>query len=247
MPQYRDMSRGSGLTELIRLTGIAAVVALAALGLTGCGALGQVGAGAHNPPAKSYTVGGRVTTVIVRGGSGSIDVTGSSRGNVLVAQQATFTKTAPLTTHVVSGGTLTLSYTCPAELICGVSYQLQVPRGVTVQVSTGAGGVTLTSLSGPVTARAGAGLITAVDLRSPTASFTSNAGGVIATFSAVPASVHVVTDIGPITLTVPGTVAYRVDTHTLIGSSTITVRKNAASSHVISARSDLGSIAVNPS
>lgn len=32
---------------------------------------------------------------------------------------------------------------------------------------------------GPVTARAGAGLITGVDLRSPTASFESNAGDVV--------------------------------------------------------------------
>jgi hypothetical protein len=220
---------------------------LGALAVAGCGVLGQVGAGTHNPPAKNFTVGGRVTTVIVKGGGGSIDVTGTSRGNVQVSQQATYTKTAPLATHVVSGSTLTLSYTCPAELFCGVSYVLQVPRGVTVQVSTDAGSVTLTGLSGPVTARAGAGLITAVDLRSPTASFTSNAGGVIATFAAVPASVQVSTNIGPITLTLPGTAAYKVDTHTLVGMSTVTVRKNAASPHVISARSDLGSISVNPS
>lgn len=226
----------------------AGAATLAALPLlAGCGALGKVGAGSHNPPAKEFTVTAPVTSVIIDGGSGSIDVTGTSGSTVTVSQQASYSSTPPAASHVLHGTTLTVSYTCPTELVCGMAYDARVPRDVAVSVSTSAGAVTLTSLAGTVSARADAGLITAVDLRSGVASFNSNAGGVIATFSAVPRSLTAATNIGPITLTVPGSVAYEVSTHTVVGTSTITVRRGASSAYSISARSDLGSISISPS
>jgi hypothetical protein len=224
------------------------VTVLAALPLLcGCGALGKIGAGSHNPPASVFTVSARVTAVVIDGGSGSIDVTGSPVSTVSVSQQATYSGKPPTAAHVLRGTTLTLSYACPTELVCGVSYTVSVPAGVAVSVATGAGSVTLTSLAGTVTARADAGLITAVDLRSAVASFKSNAGGVVATFSVAPRSLTATTNVGPITLTVPGSVGYRLSTHTIVGTSTVTVRRSGSSAHSISASSDLGSISVNPS
>jgi hypothetical protein len=222
------------------------VVIAAVWTLAGCGALGKVGAGSHNPPASHFTVSGRVTAVDISGGGGSVDATATARSDVSVSQQASYSGTAPTATHTLSGTTLTLSYSCPAELVCSLSYDVQVPRGVAVSVSTTAGAVTLTSLSGAVTARADAGLITAVDLSSPTASFTSNAGGVIATFSAAPRSVTANTNVGPITLTLPGTTSYKVHTHTVLGTSTVTVPESASAAHSISASSDVGTVSVNP-
>jgi hypothetical protein len=234
------MPSGPALTWLARLAACASVV----LALCGCDALGKIGAASHTPPAKSFTVGSRVTAVVIEGGSGSISVTGSARPGVLVSQQASYSTTAPSATHVLRGTTLTLTYTCPVELVCGVSYDVRVPSGVSVSVSAGAGGITLTSLSGPVTARADAGLITAIALGSATATFTSNAGGVIAEFSAVPRSVSASTNVGPITVTVPGTVAYKISTHTYVGTASVTVRESATSAYLIHASSDLGSISI---
>jgi hypothetical protein len=232
----------------MRPAGAAMLVLLAVFPLlAGCGALGKAGLGAHNPPAKAYTVAGRVTAVVVDGGSGSVDVTGTARTDVSVSQQVTYSSTPPAASHVLRGTTLTLSYSCPTELLCGVSYQLQVPRGVAVSVSTSAGAVTLTSLAGTVSARAVAGLITAVDLRAAVASFTTNAGGILATFSVAPRSVTAKTNVGPITLTVPGSVAYKVAAHTVVGATTVTVHRSAASAHSITASSDLGSVSVSPS
>jgi len=221
--------------------------AAAPLVLAGCQPLSQFGATTHNPPATAYTVTGRVTTLVIKGGSGSIDVTGGNRGTVGVSEHASYGKTAPTVTHVISGTTLTLSYSCPSEFVCGVSYDVQVPRGVAVQVSTAAGPITLTSLAGPVSARTSAGLITGISLSSPTATLKSNAGGINATFSAAPSSVHATTNVGPISLAVPGSAAYQVSTHAYVGSSTVTVPKSASSPHVISANSDLGSITISPS
>jgi hypothetical protein len=228
---------------------VAAVFGVLALSvpLAGCGGLSQFGAGTHNPPAQAYTVTARVTTLIVKGGAGTIDVAGSDRGTIGVSQQESYGKTAPTATHVISGTTLTLSYTCPSEFVCGVSYDVQVPAGVAVRVSSDAGAITLTGLAGPVSAQTSAGLITATGLTSPTASLKSDAGGIDAVFSAAPASVHASTNVGPISISVPGSASYAIDTHTYVGSSTVTVPKSPASPHAISASSDLGSITISPS
>jgi hypothetical protein len=215
--------------------------------LAGCGALGKIGAGSHNPPASVFTVSARVTAVVINGGSGSIDVTGSSRSTVAASQQLSYSGKPPTVAHALHGTTLTLSYSCPGELLCGVSYAVQVPAGVSVTVATGTGPVTLTSLAGTVNARADAGLITAVDMRSAVASFKSNAGGVVATFSVAPRTLTATTNVGPITLTVPGSVGYHLSTHTVVGTSTVTVRRSSDTAHSISASSDLGSISVSPS
>jgi hypothetical protein len=236
------MSRGSRFAVG---AGIAVCAALPLL--AGCGQLKQIGAGSHTAPAKTFTVTGHVTTLVINGGAGTIDVTGTNRGTILVSQQSSYSKTPPAATHRLSGTTLTLSYTCTAQLVCGVSYVVQVPRSMAVRAVTRAGSITLTSLAGPVTAQTDAGLITTTGLGSPTADLKSNAGGIDATFSAAPGSLHASTNVGPITLNVPGSASYKIDTHTFVGSSTVTVRKNAASPHVITASSDLGSITISPS
>jgi hypothetical protein len=235
-----------GSRSVPALAAFTALIA-AALLLTGCDALGKVGAGAHYPPAQNFTVSARVTAVVIDGGSGSVDVTGSSRSTVSVSQQASYSKTPPAATHVLHGTTLTVSYTCPVQVVCGVSYQVQVPLGVAVSVSTSAGAVTLTSLAGTVSASANAGLVTAVDLRSAVATLKSNAGGVVATFSVAPRSLTATTNVGPITLTVPGSAAYRLAAHTFVGTSTVTVHRSSSPAHSISASSDLGSISISPS
>lgn len=224
-----------------------AACALAIPCLAGCGELSQVGAGTRNPPAQTFTVTAHVTTLVIKGGAGSIEVTGSDRSTVSVSQQVSYTKTAPAASHVVAGTTLTLSYACPAQLVCSVSYTVQVPLGVAVQASSAAGTITLISLAGPVRAQTSAGLITANGLTSPTAELKSHAGGIDATFSAPPDSVQATTNVGPISIGVPASASYKVSTHTYVGSSTVTVPKSAASPHAISASSDLGSITISPS
>jgi hypothetical protein len=237
MSRYRRAS--------VSLLAMCAALALAA-SLTGCDALGKLGTTGHYPAATSFTIDGQVTTVIIDAGSGSADVTAASRSTVAVSQEASYSTKPPVARHTLSGTTLTLSFTCAVELTCGISYTVQVPRGVAVQISAGAGAITLTSLSGSVSAQTGAGLITAVDLRSADVSLKSNAGGIIATCSVPPRSLHASTNLGAITLSVPGSVAYKISTHTFVGTSTITVRRSASSPYAITTSSDVGSVSINP-
>jgi hypothetical protein len=218
--------------------------------LAGCGSLSslkQIGAGVRTPAGKTYTIGGRVTTVTVDT-AGSVTATGTAGGGpVTVTEELSYTKTPPVTTRRVSGGTLTLAYTCKPELVCSVDYRIGVPRGVAVHAESREGSVTLTSVSGPVTAQAFAGPVTATGLSSPSAVLRSGAGGIDATFTAAPASVQASTDAGPITIAVPGSVTYKVSAHALVGVTTVTVRRSATAAHAITARSDLGSITISPS
>jgi hypothetical protein len=226
---------------------LAACAALAlASSLTGCDALGKLGTAGHYPAATAFTIDSRVTTVIIDGGSGTVDVAGASRSTVAVSQQPSYSTTPPAPRRTLSGTTLTLSYTCKVELSCSISYTVAVPAGVAVRVSAGAGAITLTSLSGSVSAQTSAGLITAVDLRSTAVSLTSDAGGIIATSSVAPRSLHASTKLGPITLTVPGAVAYKISARTFVGTSTVTVRRSDSSPYAITTSSDVGSISISP-
>jgi DUF4097 and DUF4098 domain-containing protein YvlB len=190
-----------------------------------------------------------VSTVVVNGGAGTITVTGTSAAAVTVTEQAYYSNSAkpPLTTHVDRDGTLTLAYTCPIQLTCGVSYVIGVPRRAAVQVSDREGAVTLASLAGPLRAQTLTGVITGTGLASPSAMFKSTAGEISAAFSGVPASVSASTTAGPITLTLPPAAAYRVHAHTYVGNSTVTVRQSATASSVISASSDVGSVTISDS
>jgi hypothetical protein len=227
-------------------TAIACAVLPVALALAGCDALGKLGTAAHYPAATSFTIGSRVTTLVIDAGSGSVDVTGADQSTVGVSQQALYSTTPPVARHVLSGSTLTLSYSCQVELSCSISYTVQVPAAVAVRVSAGAGAVTLTSLSGPVTAQTSTGLITAENLSSADVTLKSDAGGIIATCSAAPRSLDASTKVGAITLTVPESVAYKISTRTFVGTSDITVRRSARSPYAINASSDVGSISISP-
>ena len=225
--------------------------------LTGCGTgvlapsgtAAAPGPGASSATAKTYAITSPVTTVVINGGAGTITVTGSSRSTTAVTERMYYSdaKKPPTTSRVVTGATLTLSYSCPSQLTCGVAYDLQVPSGVTVRVSDREGAITLASLAGPVQASTIAGQITATGLASPDVTLTSTAGSITAAFTAAPASVTATTNAGSVTLVVPGSAAYQVHAHTYVGNSTVTVRENPTSKSVISASSDLGNVTISPS
>ena len=243
------------VSRIAASAGIALAACALTSALTGCGVLASTGTsaapgpGAASATPRAYTVASQVTTVIVNGGAGTITVTGANRGTVEVTEQPYYSnsKKPPVTSHTVSGGTLTLSYSCPTQVTCGVSYDVTVPSGTTVRVSDREGAITLASLSGPVTAQTIAGVITATGLAGPSASLSSRAGSITAAFATAPASVTASTNAGPITLTLPPAAAYKVSARAFVGRSTVTVRQSASSAHVVTASSDLGSITINPS
>jgi hypothetical protein len=188
-----------------------------------------------------------VSTVVIVSHVGNVTVTGGSGPGVSVTQQVYYSKTAPTTTRTVSGKTLTVTYHCPAQLVCGVAYTLAVPRSAAVRVTAGAGSVRLTGLAGSVTAKADAGLINATGLTGASVSLTTRVGAISASFAAAPTAVRASVNVGAITVHVPGTTSYKVAADARVGKTTISAPQSDSSGHAITATTDVGAIVIAPS
>jgi hypothetical protein len=191
-----------------------------------------------------YRISSPVSTVVIISHVGDITVTGGSGSSTSVTQQATYSKTPPVTTRTISGKTLTVTYTCPSQVVCAVAYVVQVPRGVTVRAQASAGAVGLSGLAGNVTATANVGFIDATGLSGSSVSLTTDGGGINASFIAAPATLQAVAHVGAINLHVPGTVSYKVSADARVGKADVGVRQSSSSGHVITATTDVGAIKI---
>ena len=237
---------------------LAGWVALSAL--VGC----AVDIGALQHRTSSYSLSGQLHTLVVNAHAGSVHITGSGSGKVSVTEHISFRGTAPGTTHRTASGAVTLDSSCPALETCTVGYDITVPKAITVRVSsnvgeirlqslsgqvtahTNAGNIDLGSVSGPVEATGHAGSILGQDVSSPRATLRSSAGTIDVAFSAAPATVTATSDIGSVTLRVPGNVPYNVTTDVGVGSTDVGVSRSPASPHAITASTRTGSVTIEP-
>jgi len=201
--------------------------------------------GTHEAKAV-HQISSAVSTVVVVSHVGNVTVTGGSGPATSVTEQSTYSKAPPVTTRTLSGQTLTVTYTCPDQLVCAVSYVVKVPRDVAVQVTAGAGSIRLSGLAGSVTAKSYAGLISATGLTSASADLTTDAGGISATFAVAPVTVRVLARVGAIIVRVPGSASYHVSANAHAGSATVRVRQSSSSVHTITASTDIGAILIGP-
>jgi hypothetical protein len=197
--------------------------------------------------ATVYRISSPVSTVVVMGHVGNISVMGGGGSSVSVTQQATWSKTPPVTTRTISGKTLTVTYTCPSQVVCTVGYVIQVPRDVVVQAQADAGAIRLAGLAGNVTAKAKVGLINATALSGDSVSLTTDGGGITASFTAAPGTLAAVAHVGAIILHLPGADAYKVSADARVGHADVGVRQSSASDHVITATTDVGAIKISAS
>jgi hypothetical protein len=197
--------------------------------------------GTHRSTAV-YAISSPVSAVVITSQVGNITVTGGSTASV--TERTTYSSRPPVTTRTVSGGTLTVGYTCPTELVCAVVYDIRVPRTAAVRVTADAGRIVLSGLAGPVTAKADAGIITATGLTGASVSLTTDVGAITADFGAAPATVAAVTRIGAITLRVPQTATYTVIANASFGAATVRIPQSSSAPHTITATTDVGAILV---
>jgi hypothetical protein len=186
------------------------------------------------PPPRGLTVLGDV---------GSVTVTGSDRNSVLVTETLSYRGDPPATTRSDQGGRLTLGYRCRSG-DCGVSYDIEVPRSLSVRIYADTGSVSLTGLAGQVSAATEVGSIRGQDLSDASAVFRTDVGAINAAFTSAPTRLDANADTGAVTLLVPGTLGYDVSASANVGPVDVSVRRDASSGHVIQASSDVGSVTV---
>ena len=232
---------------------------IAGLALGGCGASsastgssGTVASGASagvsipgtHRSMVVHTIPAPVSALVVTSRVGNVTVTGASGSTASVTEEITYTSQPPVTTRAVSGGTLTVGYGCPVELVCAVVYRIRLPRTAAVQVTANAGRIVLAGLAGQVTAKADTGLITATGLTGASVSLTTDVGAITADFAAAPVTITAVTRIGAITLRVPSAASYMVIANASFGQATVRIPQDPSAPHTIRATADVGAILV---
>ncbi|WP_283134790.1 DUF4097 family beta strand repeat-containing protein [Rhizohabitans arisaemae] len=218
-----------------------AVVLASALAVAGCGIIGT-----ESRETKTYQVADAVHTLDVQSGAGDVTVVESDRSGVAVTETLYWGGDRPTTERPVSGGTLTLAYSCGGGLFgiknCGVDYRVEIPRGMRlVKVGTGAGDVRLEGVGATLDIGAGAGDITAVRLVAGRTKAESGAGDVDLAFTDAPDQVEVETGAGDGTLRLPPG-PYAVTLHTGAGSETVHIDRDPNAPRKISVQTGAGNV-----
>lgn len=136
---------------------------------------------------------------------GDAEIVGTDAKTVSVHEHLSYTKNRrPTPFHTQQGNTLSLGYTCPGGLTigdntCSVSYRVQVPRALALQLKDGSGNLTLRSLRGDVQAHLGSGDVQADDLGGGRGVLGTDAGNIRVAGAAGPLEAR--TASGDLTLT----------------------------------------------
>ncbi|WP_169806785.1 DUF4097 family beta strand repeat-containing protein [Actinomadura macra] len=155
------------------------VLAVLAVTLTGCG----LSVGGRHEETTSYDGPAGVTKLKVKAGSGRVEIVASDSPGIRVHEKRSWSneRNKPEAEHVVEGGMLSLSAKCGRNVIgwggaCGVSYRVEVPRSIAVEIVNDDGSINVAGLAGAVRLRTGTGAITASDLRASTVSISAGDG-----------------------------------------------------------------------
>ncbi|MFC0599908.1 DUF4097 family beta strand repeat-containing protein [Streptomyces palmae] len=237
----------------VRLLSAAGAATTAVALLSACSMLGP-----DKHREVSYEVGAPVHKLVIKGGTGDIRVVGGGSA-VNVTEKQNYKSSAPHTTHTTADGTLTLTYDCHD---CGVDYDVRVPTGTTVSVTTDTGDVSLTGVSGsatartdtgdvsltamggPVTAGSNTGDVSGIRLKAARARLSTQTGGVRATFSNAPSAVHATSQTGGVRIAVPPGAPYAVRAEAQTGKVDVRIEQDDNSPHTITAKTQTGDVTV---
>jgi hypothetical protein len=218
----------------------------------GTGGSGAVGAGgsatagsstttdrqsyAITEPIDALVVDARAAAVIVEGGDGP----------VTVDETYHFDDDKPATSHRVDGTTLHLTDAgCRNDDVrCDVEFRVHLPATARTEVTSQAGAVRLTGLTGDVAVSTQAGAVEGRGLGGDEVRVETQAGAATLEFTEAPSAVSASTEVGAIEVRVPGDTSYAVEVQTTVGRSAISVPRDPASPHRIQIRTTVGAVKV---
>jgi hypothetical protein len=258
---------GQGRGGRVRMAAVGASVAVAALGLSACGA----DAGDDDTPEhRSFALHGPTLTIdsddsalelVVADSAkadGKVEVTRWFKGKVVVGGD-------PHVSWAMKDDRLVLRMKCSGMIAdCAARHRIVVPRGVAVTVRDGDGGVTATGFkaalrirtadgsvrvadsSGPLELNSADGSVKALGISSRQVRASTEDGSVRLELAVVPDLVDSTSQDGSVTIGLPGKAgtAYRVTAKSADGSVDVSVPRDEGSSHVVSARTDDGKVTV---
>ncbi|MEU1727045.1 DUF4097 family beta strand repeat-containing protein [Nonomuraea sp. NPDC005692] len=227
----------------MKITAIAGGLLASAVLLTGCGldAIGKP----KNEETSTYQVKEKVQRLHLRSGSGNVTVTESDAPSVRVTERLYWSNDKPRAAHKVEGGTLSVSYDCEKSWgTCGVEYQVEIPKGMPVNLDTGSGDLTLRSLTGPLDLEAGSGDIKGEGLGGKKLLVKGGSGKVTLKYAAAPENVELSVGSGDVALTVPDE-TFDVKARTTSGDANVSVKKDSSSPRKMSLTTGSGDVTVS--
>jgi DUF4097 and DUF4098 domain-containing protein YvlB len=193
----------------------------------------------------SYQVDQAVTTLVVDARAAAVAIE-AGNGPVSVTERYRYSDAKPTTAHTVDGQTLRLTESgCGNDDVrCETEFRIRVPSGTSAQVSAQAGAVKVNGLGGNVHVTTQAGAVEGAGLSGDTVVVQTQAGAMTLEFAEAPTMLQATTELGAVTIRVPGSAAYAVQARSDVGSSKVSVRQDAASPHKISVKTQVGAVSV---
>jgi hypothetical protein len=220
----------------------------------------------HVTEAQAVAFGADVKAIRIGGDAGPVRVRGSDRSDIGGERRVEHGWQSPTIDEHREGDTLVLEGQCnhSAAFWCNVSYSLEVPRGVRVDIDSGAGSVAVSDIDAPVKAESGAGSVDVTDCHGDldlaagagrvrasgiTASSVrarSGAGGVSLQFVQAPITVTATSGAGSADIEVPNDGAiYQVSGNDGAGGRHIDVATSSVADRSIEVHSGAGSVRVH--
>ena len=226
------------------------VAAAAALGVAlvvpaGCAEADTRTGGSTTTDQQSYEITEPIDALVVDARAAAVIVEGGD-GPLTVDETYHFADDKPSTSHRVDGSTLHLTESgCRNdEVRCDVEFRVHLPVAARTEITSQAGTVRLTGLTGDVAVSTRAGSVDARGLGSDEVSVESQAGSATLEFTQAPSTVHASTEVGAVEVRVPGDTSYAVDVQTTVGRSEVSVRRDPSSAHRIQVRTSVGAVKV---
>jgi len=210
---------------------------------------GSTSADGSHTEQTTYQITQTISQLQLDAHSGRVTVT-AGNGPISVTESFTYSDDKPVTSHAVNGDTLDLKEDgCQHERAingrCEVGWDIQVPAGTTLTLTTRAGGIAMTGMSGQIDAKTNAGGVRARGLASKNVNAKTSAGGVDLQFTQVPDQVQATSNAGGIEIVVPAGQTYAVQADSNTGRPEVDVNQSNSSSHKIQAKTNAGSIEIS--
>ncbi len=170
----------------------------------------------------TQTFSGPISKIIVTTDRGAVTVRSGSGDAVTVDADRRFVVDGSDVTESLSGGVLSVLSNCPmmAFISCSTNFTVTAPPHTDIQATAQRGLLTVTGMTGTVYSNSESGDFV---LTGPTASVTAYSleGTIAVTFTHPPSFVHLRSETGDVTVTLPSG-AYAIDANTGIGSASVT-------------------------
>ena len=192
----------------------------------------------------------RISQLELRNGVGDVRIRAAQPGESPSATStAEWGLRKPTTSVDSAGGTTTIRGECPAGplTVCSTEWLIVVPADTDLEIHQGVGGVTLEGMSGDVDVQSGVGSVNVEESTSSSIDVELGVGDARIEAVEPPRRVVGTVGVGELTVSLPDTTSYRVETDSGMSDVRNSLGSDPSSSRTVHLEAGVGGITVEPS